>query len=148
MESGLFGCPADLKKNFPIKVRYIETFKELSSQSWEILGLMHSGCERLGSGRVDCRILLVPGECSPIRLADIHAETVISYGMSSRDSLTLSSLQYPTLCVQRTLFRPDGERIEPQEFPLGSLPGSVQEILPLLGMKLLQMPLTKRVFSW
>ena len=70
------------------------------------------------------------------------ADTVITYGLSSRDSLTLSSLEEPVLCIQRTLPRPDGAAIEPQEIPLPPLLEPAEQLLPLLGLWLLQMPLT------
>ena len=52
------------------------------------------------------------------------------------------------LCVQRTLPRPGGGEVVPQEFPLPPLPGPAEELLPLLGLRLLQMPQTKNPFSW
>ena len=70
------------------------------------------------------------------------AETVVTYGLSHRDSLTLSSLTEPVLCIQRRLRRPDGSVIEPQELPLPPLPEPADRLLPLLGAWLLQMPLT------
>ena len=73
---------------------------------------------------------------------------MITCGLSPRDSLTLSSLTEPVLCVQRHLPRPDGAVIEPQEFPLPSLPGPPEELLPLLGLRLLLMPLAEPPFLW
>ena len=73
-------------------------------------------------------------------------ECLITYGLSSRDSLTLSSLEKPVLCIQRTLPRPDGSIMEAQEIPLGILPAPAEEILPLLGLRVLRMPLTERPF--
>lgn len=78
----------------------------------------------------------------------LTAETVISYGLSARDSLTLSSLTEPVLCVQRRLPRPDGGRVEPQEFLLPVLPGPAEVLLPLLGVRLLQIPLDRDPFAW
>ena len=65
---------------------------------------------------------------------------------AARDSLTLSSLAEPVLCVQRALPRPDGAVIDPQEFPLPPLPGPAEALLPILGLRLLQMPLTEGCF--
>ena len=73
---------------------------------------------------------------------------MITCGLSPRDSLTLSSLTEPVLCVQRSLPRPDGAVIEPQEFPLPSLPGPPEELLPLLGLRLLLMPLAEPPVLW
>ena len=86
-----------------------------------------------------CLLLLAPGDCA--ELEGLRAERVVTYGLSPRDSLTLSSLAEPVLCVQRALPRPDGTVIEPQEFPLPDLPAPAEELLPLLGLRLLQMPL-------
>ena len=72
----------------------------------------------------------------------------MTYGLSHRDSLTLSSLAEPVLCVLRRLPRPDGCVVEPQEFPLPELPGPAAELLPLLGTRLLQLPQTKGAFLW
>ena len=78
----------------------------------------------------------------------VQAEAVVTCGLSPRDSMTLSSLAEPVLCVQRALPRPDGGTVEPQEFPLPALPGPAAELLPLLGLWLLQMPLTEGRFPW
>ena len=107
-----------------------------------------AGLLRTKRGLVRCRILLLPGGCPLELAAQVHAERVITYGLSSRDSLTLSSLEAPVLCVQRTLPRPDGGVVEPQEFPLSNLPAPAEELLPLLGLRLLQMPLTETGTSW
>ncbi len=88
-----------------------------------------------------CRVLLVPG-IVPRRWSASRRETVVTYGLSSRDSLTLSSLAEPVLCVQRQLPRPGGGVVEPQEFPLPELPAPAAELLPLLGLRLLQLPQT------
>ena len=85
------------------------------------------------------------GDCTA-PLERITAETVVTYGLSSRDSLTLSSLAEPVLCVQRQLPRPGGGVVEPQEFPLPELPAPAAELLPLLGLRLLQLPQTSAPF--
>lgn len=69
-------------------------------------------------------------------------------GLSHRDSLTLSSLSEPVLCVQRALPRLEGGSVEPQEIPLPPLPGEAETLLPLLGMRLLRMPLTAMSAPW
>ena len=84
--------------------------------------------------QVSCKTLLLPGDCRPNRL---QAQTIITYGLSATDTLTLSSLEQPVLCVQRALPCCGGHVIEPQEFPLPGLPGSAQALLPLLGLSLL-----------
>ena len=53
-----------------------------------------------------------------------------------RDSITLSSLREPVLCVQRTLPLLCGGVLEPQEFPLPGVEGA-ERLLPGVGTRLL-----------
>lgn len=96
---------------------------------------------------ISCECLLAGGDCSSEFLAHVQTNHIITYGLSPRDSLTLSSLQKPVLCIQRALPRLDGTIIEPQELPLKNLPLPAEQMLPLLGLWLLQMPLTENFFS-
>lgn len=146
MEGAIFECPEDWAKWLPSGIHRAERPEELAGREWSILALMGKEACSLNSELLRCRILLVPGNVSPSYLARIQAEYVITYGLSPRDSLTLSSLTDPVLCVQRILPRPDGALIEPREFPLPELPASAAELLPLLGLRLLQMPLTENIF--
>ncbi|WP_455581361.1 hypothetical protein [Dysosmobacter sp.] len=139
MERGIFDCPAAWVRWLPEGVRRPGA-AELALVSWELLALTPCGAQKAAGG-VHCRLLLLPGESVPLPAA----QTIISYGLSHRDSLTLSSLQEPVLCIQRALPRPDGTLIEPQELPLPHLPGHPLALLPLLGLRLLQMPLTDAV---
>lgn len=148
MECALFECPAAWRPWLPAGVRGLERKERLAEQNWDLLALTPAGLLRTKRGLVRCRILLLPGGCPLELAAQVHAERVITYGLSSRDSLTLSSLEAPVLCVQRTLPRPDGGVVEPQEFPLSNLPAPAEELLPLLGLRLLQMPLTETGTSW
>lgn len=107
--------------------------------------LTPEGCRCLDGQELRCGMLLVPGEGMP---RGIQAETVVTYGLSHRDSLTLSSLSEPVLCVQRALPRLEGGSVEPQEIPLPPLPGEAEILLPLLGMRLLRMPLTALAAPW
>ncbi len=148
MECALFDCPTAWRHWLPPGVRGLEQKVELAEQFWDLLALTPSGLLRLEKGLVRCRILLLPGGC-PLELAALaDAERLITYGLSHRDSLTLSSLEKPVLCVQRMLPRPDGGVVEPQEFPLGALPVPAEELLPLLGLHLLHMPLTDSGIFW
>lgn len=144
MESAMFLCPGTWRPLLPPGIRLPEGPGQLGERTWEILALTPEGLSRMGPVR--CRILLAPGDCGTLK--GLEAERVVTYGLSHRDSLTLSSLAEPVLCVQRTLPRPDGAVVEPQEFPLPPLPFPAAELLPLLGLRLLQMPLTGNPFSW
>ena len=146
MESGIFGCPLQCGKLLPPGIRLLSAPREIRTARWDVLALAAADEGPPVEGR--CGILLVSGLCPPERLARIQAQTVITCGLSPRDSLTLSSLTEPVLCVQRALPRPDGTVVEPQEFPLPPLPCPAQEALIPLGLRLLQMPLTQDLFAW
>ncbi len=66
-----------------------------------------------------CRALLVPGRLSPLA-GDIPAAWAVSYGISSRDSLTLSSLgeEAISLALQREVVTLAGDCLECQELLL------------------------------
>ena len=147
MEGVLFRCPLRWRAILPPGILGGKRAEELSERYWPLLVLTRRGCETLGDTAALCRVLLVPGDFAA-SLEHIQAETVVTYGLSHRDSLTLSSLTEPVLCVQRRLPRPDGGFIEPQEFPLPDLPAAAEELLPLLGLRLLQLPQTKGPFLW
>lgn len=148
MDAAIFDCPMEWECFLPSGTRRVRQAEELAEHVWPLLALTPGGCRALRRDlRTVCRILLAPGDC-PAVLGQVQAETVISYGLSPRDSLTLSSLTEPVLCVQRTLPRLDGTAVDPQEFPLPPLPGPAEGMLPLLGLRLLQMPLTEPPFSW
>lgn len=145
MNSAVFNCPKKWAWLLPTGVFCAKTAAELSAaEPWELLVLTRTGCERLAGRKICCGILLLPGD----RLPPPGAGTIVTCGLSVRDSLTLSSLREPVLCVQRALPRPDGGVIEPQEFLLPPLPGPVERLLPLLGLRLLQMPLNAERLSW
>jgi hypothetical protein len=147
MKSAVFGCPARWERWLPPDTRRFCRSSELAEWSWDLLALTPTGCRQLETA-VRCRRALVAGDCPAEKLVLVRAETVIPYGLSPRDSLTLSSLREPVLCVQRTLARPDGGLIEPQELPLLPLPAPAEELLPLLGLRLLRMPLTDPRCPW
>lgn len=148
MECGLFECPTAWRAWLPHGARGLERKEELAQAVWDLMALTPSGLLQLERGLLRCRILLLPGG-TPLELAALaDAECLITYGLSSRDSLTLSSMEAPVLCVQRTLPRPDGGMVEPQELPLYGLPAPAEEFLPLLGLYLLQMPLADSGNLW
>lgn len=136
MEGAIFDCPAQWQEHLPPGVLGAESPAGLTGRTWDLLALTRRGRAALGRAEIFCRILLIPGDAPP----PLGAETVITCGLSPRDSLTLSSLTEPLLCVQRMLPRPDGGFIDPQELPLPPLPGTAEELLPLLGLRLLQIP--------
>lgn len=144
MDAAIFGCPREWAYLLPPGTRRVQRGEELSEHLWPLL-VWNRDAEPPGWGRAVCRILLAPGD-RPEILERVQADAVVSYGLSPRDSLTLSSLAEPVLCVQRALPRPDGGTVEPQEFPLPPLPAPAEALLPILGLRLLRMPLTEGWF--
>ena len=147
MKSGIFVCPLCWEPLLPPGMEPLREGTALAAR-WDLLVLTPEGCRCLEETQPVCRQLLVPGDCPPELVRRAAAETVVTYGMSCRDSLTYSSLEEPVLCVQRRLPRPDGNIVELQEIPLPPLPGPAEELLPLLGARLLQMPLAAPLLSW
>lgn len=148
MEGVLLECPRAWERLLPPGIRRAETAVELEGRDWDLLALTAGGCAAVAERKVQCRILLLSGSWEQPLPPGLTAETVISYGLSARDSLTLSSLTEPVLCIQRQLPRPDGGHVEPQEFLLPVLPGPAEVLLPLLGVRLLQIPLDRDPFAW
>ena len=145
MDGGIFACPDGLEFLLPEGVAHLRDMGAVCVHRWRLLGLTPTGCRILAGERVEAELLLAPGDCS---LAGFSAGTVVTYGLSPRDSITLSSLTEPVLCIQRQLPRPDGGHVEPQEFLLPVLPGPAEVLLPLLGVRLLQIPLDRDPFAW
>ncbi|MHA5221184.1 hypothetical protein [Dysosmobacter sp. Phy] len=147
MEGIIWHCPALWRPLLPPRALAAESARDLTLRRWSVLALTERGCGDLE--RADCGVLLVPGDRAEAVLARVRAETVVTCGLSQRDSLTLSSLSEPVVCLQRALLRPDGGTVEPQEFPLPpDLPAPAEALLPLFGLRLLQMSLTEPPFSW
>ena len=71
-----------------------------------------------------CRAVLLPGE-GRRELGELQAASAVSYGLSPRDSLTLSSREGERLwcALQRELVTLDGAVVERQEFPVLPPPG-------------------------
>lgn len=144
MEGVMIGGPKSWSGWLPPGIVQVDSAEALAGRRLEILALVG---ESNGFREVTCRVALVPGSaCGD--LSGLRAEAVVTWGLSPRDSLTLSSLSEPVLCVQRALPRPDGGIVEPQELPLPPLPAPADQLLPLLGLWLLRMPLTKLMFPW
>ena len=109
----------------PRDIHCPETAEALAARSWDLLALTAEGCRLLrAEGReVACGTLLLPGEEPlPPRL---RAERVVTYGLSHRDTLTLSSLEGDQICVaiQRDIVTVSGAVVERQELVLPFPPG-------------------------
>ena len=90
-------------------------------------GLLVISPRAAGSGSLrvpPCRAVLLPGEGGGA-LGELRAASAVSYGLSPRDSLTLSSRERERLwcALQRELVTLDGAVVERQEFPVLPPPG-------------------------
>ncbi len=90
-------------------------------------------------GKLECGTVLLPGNATQ-QLGALQACSAVSYGMSGRDSITLSSREKNRVWValQRELVRLDGTVVERQEFPM-RIPEGTDELqtLALAGAMLL-----------
>lgn len=86
-----------------------------------------------------CQTVLLPGGCCGL-LPQIRAKSAVSYGLSGRDTITLSSRRGGRLwvAVQRELVRPDGTVLERQELAVREEDGlDTMHTLALTGAQLL-----------
>ncbi|MBE6972861.1 MAG: hypothetical protein E7440_03150 [Ruminococcaceae bacterium] len=90
-------------------------------------------------GKLECETVLLPGNVTH-RLGGLQARSAVSYGLSGRDTITLSSAEGSRLwvAVQRELVRMDGTVLERQELPV-RIPDGADELqtLALAGAMLL-----------
>ena len=107
----------------------------------EILDLLVVSPDWMGGDRAvpPCRAMLVPG-----RLAEpagyLKADWAVSFGLSPKDTLTLSSLEEKTihLALQREIVTLTGQRLDPQEFPLDRKDlSALCQVLACVGVQLL-----------
>ncbi len=88
---------------------------ELLAQKWNLCALDRDGVQQVQGGMIRCRTLLLPEGTTIAQ----QAQQVVSYGLSEKNSLTLSGMgQRPILCVQRQLQTVDGGIVEIQEMPI------------------------------
>ena len=71
-------------------------------------------------GASRCNVLLVPGKYAARAAEAITSGCIVSFGMSTRDTITLSSVDdgRPVLAIQRELVTLGGEVLERQEIPI------------------------------
>lgn len=130
----IFLCPDVWEFLLPAEICHLRDAGAVCRRWWDLLALTPMGCALLPEpAAVTAGILLLPGDCPR---SDLRAGTVVTYGLSPRDSITLSSLREPVLCVQRTLPLLCGGVLEPQEFPLPGVEGA-ERLLPGVGTRLL-----------
>lgn len=99
MDGGFFLCPDAWEFLLPAEICHLRNAMAVCRKRWDLLTLTPMGCALLPEpAAVTAGILLLPGDCPR---SDFRAGTVVTYGLSPRDSITLSSLREPVLCVQR-----------------------------------------------
>lgn len=85
----------------------------------DLLVISPAGAGRGLDGRVRCGAVLLPGTAGAL-LRDISSPSAVSYGLSPRDTITLSSREGERFCVavQRELVTAEGTVLERQELVL------------------------------
>lgn len=85
----------------------------------------------VGEAPLRCRYALLPGAAAGAASRFLTAECAVSYGLSPRDTITLSSLEEDRLsmAIQRELVTVDGSVVEQQELKLTRPPGAQPEII-------------------
>ena len=107
----------------------------------EVLDLLVVSPDWTGEDRrvPPCRAMLIPGRLA--HLAEgLTASWAVSFGLSPKDSLTLSSMGEETICLalQREIVTLTGQRQDPQEFPLDRQDHTALcQILACVGVQLL-----------
>lgn len=133
MEGGFFHASTGWEHLLPPQLRQLWEPWAVGRGPWDLLALTPLGCRLLAGHSASARVLLLPGDCP---LDGLRAETVVTYGLSPRDSVTFSGLTEPVLCVQRALPLVGGGVLEPQEFPLPNVT-EAQTLLPCAAARLL-----------
>ena len=104
-----------------------------------LLVIAPGACTLCGPGPIRCHTVLLPGGKGGLP-PEIYARGAVSYGLSGRDTITLSSRegQRMWVAVQRELVRLDGTVLERQELPV-RIPAWADELqaLVLAGAMLL-----------
>jgi len=110
-----------------------------SGGAFDLMLIAPSASGWAGAGSISCRTALLPGTALPLTRI-LQADSAVSYGTSSRDTLTVSSLEQNQISValQREILTLSGQMLEQQEFVL-SVPEHTDPLsfLALTGARLL-----------
>lgn len=118
-DEGLAERVSRLAEGRPALVRACRHPALLAGLSLDLLVVSPGAAGWAGAGTLTCRTALLPGGLSSLTRG-LPAETVLSYGSSPRNTLTLSSLDElrSSVAVQREFFALDGSTVERQELVL------------------------------
>ena len=109
---------SSLLPDVPVIGRHPAIFSE---GTFDLILIAPSASGWAGAGAVSCHLALLPGMALPLTRI-LQADSAISYGTASRDTLTISSLdpQQISVALQREILTLSGQTLEPQEFVLSA----------------------------
>ena len=111
----------------------------LTGEILDLLVVSPSAVGWAGAAAIYCRTVLLP-DSAGLLARSLLADRAVSYGLSGRDTITLSSLEENRICVavQREIIRLDGGLVERQELVLPRKETNSTELtLAQVGMRLL-----------
>ena len=91
----------------------------LTGETLDLLVVSPGAVGWAGAAAIYCRTALLP-DSAGVLARSLLADRAVSYGLSGRDTITLSSLEEDKICVcvQREIIRLDGGLVERQELIL------------------------------
>ena len=120
-DEGLAERVSRLAEGCPALVRACRHPALLAGLALDLLVVSPAATGWAGAGLLACRTALIPGGLSALTRA-LPADTVLSYGSSSRNTLTLSSLDggRVSVAIQREFVALNGRAVERQELVVPS----------------------------
>ncbi|MFG6351371.1 MAG: hypothetical protein K1W21_07090 [Oscillospiraceae bacterium] len=120
-DEGLAERVSRLAEGCPALVRACRHPALLAGLALDLLVVCPAATGWAGAGLLACRTALIPGGLSALTRA-LPADTVLSYGPSSRNTLTLSSLDggRVSVAIQREFVALNGRAVERQELVVPS----------------------------
>ena len=137
-DEGLADWVSALVRGLPALVRACRHPALLAGTPLDLLVVSPLAAGWAGAGQLSCRTALLPGGLPALTRA-LPAGTVLSYGASSRNTLTLSSLDQDraSVAVQREFAALDGRAVDRQELVLSWSGRSPDLLLAETGVALL-----------